>query len=113
MASYASGLHFIDNVKEAERAIVFLTGGLLRNEAALQRLSVLLERLAANRIIYCYDEGLGWNFGMIYGSPEPGTTEAALKARNSIVSHECIVHRAQATRRYEHEAMALRMLSLF
>ena len=113
MTRYASGLHFIDNVKEAERAIVFLTGGLLRNEAALERLTVLLERLPANRIIYCYDEGLGWNFGMIYGNPEPGTTEAALQARNSIISHECIVHRAQATRRYEHEAMALRMLSLF
>ena len=61
MRSYASGLHFTDNVKEAERAIVLLTGGLLRSEAALERLSVLLERLAANRIIYCYDEGLGWN----------------------------------------------------
>ena len=113
MSSYAPGLHFTENVKEAERAIVFLTGGLLHNDAALERLSVLLERLAANRIIYSYDEGLGWNFSMIYGNPEPGTSQAALQARNSIVSHECIVHRAEATRRYEHEAMALRMLSLF
>ena len=112
MSSFAGGLQFTNDTKEAERAIVFLTGGLLRSDWALERLLVLLKRLAANRILYCYDESLGWNFSMIYGSPEPGMTEAALQARDSIVSHECISHRARAIRVYEHEAMALRMLSL-
>ena len=119
MATFALGLDFTDEIDSAERAIVLLTGGLLCSERAVGRLSLLLDRLPAKRIIYCYDETLGWNFSMIYGSPEPGTPKAALKARDSIVSHECITHRPRGNdgeqdmfQRYEHEAMALRMLSL-
>ena len=49
MATFALGLDFTDEIDSAERAIVLLTGGLLRSERAVGRLSLLLDRLPLRR----------------------------------------------------------------
>ena len=119
MTTFAPGLDFTDDASEAPRAIVLLTGGTLTNDDAAERLAVLTERLPSKSIVYLYDESLGWDFSFIYGTVAAGASDRFLQARDSIASHECIAHRrltgddaADKFRRYEHDAMALRVLSL-
>ena len=119
MKTFAPGLNFTDDAGEAPRAIVFLTGGTLTNYDAVGRLAVLTERLPSKSIVYLYDESLGWDFSFIYGTAEASASNFVLQARNSIASHECIAHRrltgdvaVDKFRRYEHDAVALRVLSL-
>ena len=93
MAGFAKGISFTDNVEMANGAVVLLTGGLLRNEEASLRVARLADRLSAKRIVFVYDEDLGWNFSEIYARADNDLSEAATKTRNSISTHECITHR--------------------
>ena len=119
MVAFAPGLDFTDDAGEAPRAIVLLTGGTLANDDAVRRLAVLTERLPSRSIVYLYDESLGWDFSFIYGADGPCESALVQQVRNSVAAHECIAHRrltgddvVDTFRRYEHDAVALRVLSL-
>ena len=72
----------MDDIEDAERAIIFLSGGFLSNEHAVEQLAELDSELSAKHLIFIYSSELGWKFN--YGPPEEGMSNEALRASSSI-----------------------------
>ena len=93
--------------RQVPHLVVLLTGGVLGPDGECPdpalRSAILLGR-AASSAVFVYSEELGWDFAAFNALPE-----TAVKA--AIASHEALCYRPLAAHAWEHEAMALEVIT--